>query len=50
MGYVGHRGHGAVIICSEPLSDDPGWQKIPKNSMVVISEDGATDIRKMSGT
>jgi predicted glutamine amidotransferase len=41
------RGHGAVIVCSEPLSDDPGWQKIPRNSMVVIAEDGATEVRKM---
>jgi glutamine amidotransferase len=41
------RGHGAVIVCSEPLSEDPGWQKIPRNSMVVIGEDGATEVRKM---
>jgi predicted glutamine amidotransferase len=42
------RGKGAVIVCSEPLSDDPGWQKIPKNSMVVINEHQECDIRKMN--
>lgn len=28
----------AVIISSEPLSDDPGWAPVPVNSMVLISE------------
>jgi predicted glutamine amidotransferase len=42
------RGKGAVIICSEPLSDDPGWQKIPRNSMVVVDQDQVCDIRKMN--
>jgi glutamine amidotransferase len=32
-------GKGAVIVSSEPLSDDPGWQRIPRNHMVVITED-----------
>jgi glutamine amidotransferase len=41
------RGTGAVIVCSEPLSDDPGWQKIPRNSMVVINEHQECDIRRM---
>ncbi len=28
----------AVIISSEPLSDDPGWEPVPVNSMVVVKE------------
>lgn len=27
-----------VIISSEPLSKDPGWQKVPVNSMVLVHE------------
>lgn len=41
------KGHGAVIVSSEPLSDDPGWQKIPRNHMVVVGEDRACDIREL---
>ncbi len=41
------KGHGVVIVSSEPLSDDPGWQKIPRNHMVVIREDRSCDIRPM---
>jgi len=28
----------AVVISSEPLSDDPGWENVPVNSIVVIKE------------
>jgi glutamine amidotransferase len=42
------KGHGAVIVSSEPLSDDPGWQKIPRNHMVVIHADGTCDIRPVA--
>ncbi|MEQ9303371.1 MAG: class II glutamine amidotransferase, partial [Marinoscillum sp.] len=28
----------AVIISSEPLSTDPGWESIPVNSMIVVKE------------
>ncbi|MEQ8474455.1 MAG: class II glutamine amidotransferase [Marinoscillum sp.] len=28
----------AVIISSEPLSSDPGWESIPVNSMVVVKD------------
>jgi predicted glutamine amidotransferase len=41
------KGKGAVIVCSEPLSDDPGWQKIPRNTMVVIDEHQVCQMRKM---
>ncbi len=36
----------AVIISSEPLSNDPGWSPIPVNSMVLIREGKIAD--KMS--
>ncbi len=32
-------GRGAVIISSERLSDDPGWEAVPPNQLVVIEED-----------
>lgn len=38
-------GQGAVIVSSEPLSDDMGWQKIPVNQLVVIRPDRTTDLR-----
>lgn len=31
--------HGAVIISSEQLSDDPGWTMVPPNHMVVVQTD-----------
>lgn len=41
-------GEGAVLIASEPLSDDPGWQKVPPNHMVVVRRDRAVDVRSMA--
>lgn len=38
-------GKGAVIVSSEPLSADGGWQMIPPNHIVVIGEDRTADIR-----
>lgn len=40
-------GHGAIIVSSEPLSDDPGWQKVPPNHMVIVREDRTVDVRAM---
>jgi ergothioneine biosynthesis protein EgtC len=31
--------HGATIVSSEPLSDDPGWEPVPVNHLVVIRPD-----------
>ncbi len=28
----------SVVISSEPLSKDPGWEKVPVNSMVLVEE------------
>ena len=33
------EGHGAVIVASEPLSDDPGWDMVPVNHLVVVRAD-----------
>ncbi len=33
------KGRGAVIISSEPLSDDAGWQAVPFNCLVMVNED-----------
>ncbi len=42
---VAHQhARGAAIVCSEPLSDDPGWLKVPRNHLVIIREDGAAQI------
>ncbi len=30
---------GAVIISSERLSDDPGWDRVPPNQLVMVGED-----------
>ncbi len=32
-------GRGAVIISSERLSSDPGWDRVPTNQLVVVEED-----------
>jgi glutamine amidotransferase len=39
------RGRGCVLISSEPLSDDPGWDTIPRNSMVLVGKDGSVTPR-----
>ncbi|XOV94385.1 MAG: class II glutamine amidotransferase [Bacteroidota bacterium] len=33
----------SVIISSEPLSKDPGWEKIPVNSMILVNEGHVLD-------
>lgn len=39
------RGRGCVLISSEPLSDDPGWDPIPRNTMMLVSKDGSVSTR-----
>jgi predicted glutamine amidotransferase len=34
-------GGGAVIVSSEPLSGDPGWEMVPRNHAVLIGGSGA---------
>ncbi|HUO84423.1 MAG TPA: class II glutamine amidotransferase [Thermoanaerobaculia bacterium] len=37
---------GAVIVSSEPLSEDPGWHEIPVNALVKISRDRSVTIEQ----
>lgn len=39
------EGRGAILVCSEPLSDDPGWLTVPNNSLVVVREDRTVEVR-----
>ena len=41
------RGRGCVLVSSEPLSDDPGWDPIPRNSLVLVHADGRTETRPL---
>ncbi len=36
---------GAVLLCSEPLSLDPGWRPVPPNHLVVVRRDRTVAIR-----
>jgi predicted glutamine amidotransferase len=38
------KGQGAVLISSEPLSDDPGWQTVPVNHLVTVSKEQTVEI------
>lgn len=40
-------GQGAVLVSSEPLSEDPGWQPIPVNYLVLISPDLTVGFRQI---
>lgn len=41
------KGRGCVLVSSEPLSDDYGWQPIGRNSMVLVTKAGETSVRTM---
>lgn len=38
------RGHGCVLVSSEHLSDDPGWNPVPRNSIVRIADHGTAAV------
>lgn len=40
-------GKGAVIVSSEKLSDDPGWETIAPNTLVVVHNDRRVQLRKL---
>lgn len=42
------QGRGCVLVSSEPLSEDYGWHALPRNSMVLVSSDGSTNVRPMT--
>lgn len=41
-------GKGCVLISSEPLSDDHGWQPIPRNHLARIDRDGVVTLQPTS--
>jgi glutamine amidotransferase len=41
-------GRGAVLVCSEPLSEDPGWDRVPANHLVVVREDRSVTQRAIA--
>lgn len=38
-------GRGAVLVCSEPLSQDAGWERVPPNHMVLVGDDRSVTLR-----
>jgi glutamine amidotransferase len=43
-------GQGAVLVCSEPLSDDVGWERVPPNHLVVVGEGRSVSLRPCAVT
>ncbi|HLQ37738.1 MAG TPA: hypothetical protein VK348_08055 [Planctomycetota bacterium] len=41
------RGRGPVLVSSEPLSEDPGWE-VPRNSLVLVRADGTAGVVPMN--
>ncbi|MEM7356823.1 MAG: hypothetical protein AAF657_38770, partial [Acidobacteriota bacterium] len=37
-------GSGAVIVASEPLSKDAGWEPVPENHLVLVDQDLQVDV------
>lgn len=37
-------GAGCVLVASEPLSDDPGWDEVPPNSLVKLLGDARVEV------
>ncbi|MEM1205302.1 MAG: class II glutamine amidotransferase [Acidobacteriota bacterium] len=42
------RSLGAVIVASEPLSADPGWDRVPENHLVKIDGDLGVEMEPLS--
>jgi predicted glutamine amidotransferase len=38
---------GAVIVASEPLSEDDGWEPVPPNNLVLVHEDLQVELREL---
>lgn len=48
---VCHMEHGdsrAALICSEPLSDQQSWRKVPVNHLVTVDEELSVDMQPMA--
>jgi len=41
------KNQAAVIVASEPLTEDPGWEPVPRNHMVLIHPDLSIGIREI---
>lgn len=41
-------GQSSIMVCSERLSDEPGWQPIPVNHMVVARPDRSAELRPIA--
>lgn len=39
---------GAVIVSSERLSSDPGWEALPRNHLLLIRSDRSTELRPLA--
>jgi len=46
---AGPEGH-AVIVASEPLSQEPGWHRVQPNQMVLVHRDRSVQVRDMNAT
>ena len=42
------QSEAALIVSSEPLSSDPGWESVPENSMLLIDRDGRVQRRSVT--
>lgn len=41
-------GKQSVMICSERLSDEPGWEPVPVNHMVLVDEEREVEVRPIT--
>jgi glutamine amidotransferase len=41
-------GQGSVLVASEPLSDDPGWETVPVGAFVTVDADRRVAVERMT--
>jgi predicted glutamine amidotransferase len=41
-------GEAAVLVCSERLSEDPGWDRVPPNHLVILHDGERVEVRPWS--
>lgn len=41
-------GRGCVLVSSEPLSDDHGWNQMPRNALALIDREGTVTLRQIA--
>jgi glutamine amidotransferase len=44
----GEKTSRTVIVASEPLTTEPGWQEVPRNHLVLVHSDHRVDVRPMA--